>query len=73
VNLGSFFGAGVTDPTGLPEGTGKRMRHVNIRTVLAAQNPALIPLMQEAWGNGVKAYAHLQETRRKHRERLASD
>jgi hypothetical protein len=70
VNLGFFFGASVTDPLGLLEGTGKRMRHVKLRTVLVAQNPALISMMQEAWGNGVKAYAQLHETRRKRRERL---
>jgi hypothetical protein len=68
-NLGFFGGAGVTDPMGLLEGSGKRMRHVKIRTVLAAQNPALIPMVQEAWGNGVKAYADLHEARRKRRER----
>jgi hypothetical protein len=71
VNLGFFFGASVTDPLGLLEGTGKRMRHVKLRTVLAAQNPALVPMMQQAWDNGVQAYAQLHETRRKHRERLA--
>jgi hypothetical protein len=47
------------------------MRHVKLRNVLAAQNPALIPMIQEAWGTGVKAYAQLHETRRTRRERLA--
>lgn len=69
VNLGFFFGAGVADPLGLLEGTGKRMRHVKIRTALAAQNPALIPMMREAWGNGAKAYAQRYEARQKRRER----
>lgn len=71
VNLGFFFGAGVSDPLGLLEGSGKRMRHIKLRTVLAAQNPALIPMVQEAWDNGVRAYAQLHETRRKRRERPA--
>jgi hypothetical protein len=70
VNLGFFFGAGAPDPTGLLEGAGKRMRHVKIRTVLTAQNPALIPLIQEGWANGVKAYAQFHETHRKRREPL---
>jgi hypothetical protein len=47
------------------------MRHVKIRTVLAAQNPPLIPMIQEAWGNGVKAYAYRNDAGRKRRERLA--
>jgi hypothetical protein len=71
VNLGFFFGVGAPDPTGLLEGAGKRMRHVKIRTVLAAQNPALIPLIQEGWANGVKAYTRFYETRRKRHESLA--
>jgi hypothetical protein len=71
VNLGFYFGVGAPDPTGLLEGSGGRMRHVKIRTVLAAQNPALIPLIQEGWANGVKAYAQFHETRRKRREPVA--
>src|SRR5262245_53119447 len=31
VNVGFFCGAGLADPTGLLEGTGKFMRHVKIR------------------------------------------
>jgi hypothetical protein len=67
LNLGFFVGAGLSDPLGLLEGSGKRMRHIKIRTVLAAQNPALLPMAQEAWGNGVKAYAQLHETRQESR------
>jgi hypothetical protein len=70
VNLGLFLGIGAPDPTGQLEGSGKRMRHVKIRTALTAQNPALIPMMQVAWANGVKAYADLYEARPKRRERL---
>jgi hypothetical protein len=71
VNLGFFFGVGAPDPTGLLEGSGKRMRHIKIRIVLAAQNPALVPLIREGWANGVKAYTQFHETRRKHREPVA--
>jgi hypothetical protein len=71
VNLGFFFGVGMADPTSLLEGSGKRMRHVKIRTVLAAHNPALVPLIQEGWAKGVKAYAQCHETRSKRCEPAA--
>ncbi len=70
-NLGFFFGVGAPDPTSLLEGSGKRMRHVKIRTVLAAQNLALVPLIQQGWAKGVKAYAQFHETRRKRHEPVA--
>jgi hypothetical protein len=66
-NLGFYHGAGVPDPTGLLEGSGKRMRHVKIKSVLAAQNAALIPLVQAAWKHGAIAVAQLHETRKKPR------
>lgn len=47
------------------------MRHVKIRTVLGAQNPARVPLIQEGWANGVKAYAQFHETHRKRHEPVA--
>jgi hypothetical protein len=71
VNLGFFFGVESSDPTGLLEGSGKRMRHIKIRSFLAAQNPDLVPLIREGWANGVKAYAQFHETRRKRPEPLA--
>jgi len=71
VSLGFFLGVGTPDPTDLLEGSGKRMRHVKIRTVLAAQDPALIRLIQEGWANGVRAYAQFHETRRKRHEPVA--
>src|SRR5215469_9136308 len=40
VNLGFFYGVDVSDPLGLLEGSGKRMRHTKVKSVLAAQNPA---------------------------------
>lgn len=33
VNLGFFYGATLDDPTGCMEGTGKKLRHVKIRSV----------------------------------------
>jgi len=64
VNLGFFFGGHLADPTKLLEGTGKRMRHVKINTIQAAKNPALPPLVQEAWIDGVASVAKLHEALR---------
>ena len=67
-NLGFFYGIDVPDPSSLLEGTGKRMRHVKIRSVLAAQNPALAPLVREAWKRGGAAVLNTHEARKKRRE-----
>lgn len=67
-NLGFFFGTDVPDPTGLLEGTGKRMRHVKIRSVLAAQNPALVPMVRAAWQRGGVGVAQSHEARKKRHE-----
>ncbi|HEU4783057.1 MAG TPA: DUF1801 domain-containing protein [Ktedonobacterales bacterium] len=64
-NLGFFYGIDVPDPSGLLEGTGKRMRHVKIRSVLAAQNPALVPMVQAAWKRGGAAVLNSHEARKK--------
>ena len=68
VNLGLYCGVGVPDPTGLLEGTGKRMRHTKVKSVLAAQNQALIPLVQEGWKLGLIAVQQRHEARRQRRE-----
>ena len=70
VNLGFFYGTGIPDPAGLLEGTGKRMRHVKIKSVQAAQNSALLPLVREAWAQGMIAVNQLHEARKKRREVL---
>ena len=48
VNLGFYHGASLTDATGLLEGTGKKLRHVKLRNVSAAKNPAIVALLREA-------------------------
>ncbi len=48
VNLGFFRGADLPDPDGLLEGTGKKLRHVKIRSVEAAENPAVRTLIEAA-------------------------
>lgn len=47
-NLGFVRGAGLPDPDGLIEGTGKNLRHVKVKTVAAAENPALRQLLEAA-------------------------
>jgi hypothetical protein len=46
VNLQLADGADLPDPQGLIEGTGKRIRHVKIRSVEAASSPAVVALVE---------------------------
>jgi hypothetical protein len=46
VNLQLADGADLPDPDRLVEGTGKRIRHVKIRTVEAAAAPAVVALVR---------------------------
>jgi hypothetical protein len=50
VNLYFMSGVDLKDPDGLLEGTGKRLRHVKIRTQAALQNAALHALIRQAAG-----------------------
>jgi hypothetical protein len=49
VNVGFYFGAELTDKTGLLEGSGKRMRHVKLRPGSALDSSALIALIDAAY------------------------
>jgi len=49
VNFGFFFGAALPDPEHLLVGEGKRMRHVKVRSVEEARNPALEKLIAMMW------------------------
>lgn len=51
VNVGFFQGAGLPDPEGLLEGSGKRMRHVKLRPGAAVNGEALTRLIQEAYAD----------------------
>ena len=55
VNLGFYQGATLPDPAGLLEGTGKKLRHVKVRTVAAAEEPALRDLLAAALAERQKA------------------
>ena len=48
VNLGFYHGVALSDPEGLLEGTGKRLRHVKVRSLAAADEPALRALIKAA-------------------------
>ena len=45
VNLAIFTGAGLADPAGLLEGTGRSMRHVKVASLAALDDPALAALL----------------------------
>lgn len=49
VNLGFFYGTSLEDPEGLQEGTGKAMRHVKVRSVEEADQPAVRRLIEAAF------------------------
>jgi len=59
LNLGFFFGGFLPDPEGLLEGSGKRMRHLKIRSVHEAENPAIPRLLAQAWADGLKRVEQL--------------
>jgi len=50
-NVGFFFGAELKDPTGLLEGTGKRMRHVKVKPGADLDFSALSALIGAAYAD----------------------
>jgi hypothetical protein len=46
VGLGFAYGSDLPDPKGKLEGTGKRMRHVKLRTAADAADPAIAALLR---------------------------
>jgi hypothetical protein len=51
VNVGFFRGADLDDPSGLLEGTGRRMRHVKIRPGVDLDRAALVALIGTAYAD----------------------
>lgn len=49
VNLGFFQGASLTDPQGLLEGTGAKLRHIKLRTVEDTKKAGVRALVKEAY------------------------
>lgn len=68
VDLGFFFGTHLEDPRHLLEGTGARMRHVKVRTLDQAGDPALAALLRAAWLDG----SAVQVKERRARSRVAA-
>jgi Domain of unknown function (DU1801) len=64
-NVGFFYGTHLADPSHLLEGSGKRMRHVKIRTtpLAASTRSDLSQLVREAWLDGVESVAQLHRSR----------
>lgn len=54
VQLYFIRGTELSDPEGLLEGTGKKLRHVNIRSAAELKRPALLRLMKRAVAHGKK-------------------
>ena len=48
VNLGFLFGVNLPDPEGLLEGSGKKMRHVKIRSPQEVEAPSLRQMIEAA-------------------------
>jgi hypothetical protein len=48
VNLGFYHGASLPDPAHLLEGTGKKLRHIKVRTVAEVKQPAVAALLRKA-------------------------
>lgn len=51
VRVGFFLGAELDDPTGLLEGTGRRMRHVKVKPGVDLNGAALIALIHAAYAD----------------------
>lgn len=51
VNVGFFAGAFLRDPSGILQGTGKRMRHVKVSPVMSYEKEALTNLILAAYSD----------------------
>jgi len=61
VTLGFFFGSHLPDPRHLLEGEGKRMRHVKIRALEEADNPAIMNLLIAAHNDALSSLTNLHK------------
>ena len=48
VNWGFYYGALLTDPSHLLEGTGKKLRHIKLTEISSVERPAVIALLMQA-------------------------
>ena len=65
VNFGFDFGVGLHDPKQLLQGTGARMRHVKVRSVDEAKNPAVAKLVAAAWKKAPESVARIHKKLKK--------
>jgi len=65
VNFGFFFGANLPDPKHLLVGEGKRLRHIKVRSVHDAKNPALGKLIAATWKEAPESMAKIHTKRKK--------
>lgn len=65
VNFLFFFAVGLPDPNGLFEkGSGKRIRHIKVRSVTEANDPALRAIAKAAWAAAPSSIARMHQARR---------
>lgn len=57
VNLGFYMGATLPDPAGIMKGTGKKLRHVKVRSIEEAGRPEIRVLIGEALAERRQALA----------------
>lgn len=67
VNFGFFFGVDLPDPKHLLAGEGTRLRHVKIRSLEDAKNPALGKLVAATWKEAPKSIAKVHAGRKKNK------
>lgn len=63
LNVGFFFGGFLPDPEGLLVGSGKRMRHIKIRSLQEIENSALTSILAQAWSDGLQRVEQLHRRR----------
>src|SRR5690349_5389114 len=63
LNLGFFFGGFLPDPEGMLVGSGKRMRHLKLRSLQESETPAITRLLAQAWADGLKRVEQLHHRR----------
>lgn len=61
--LGFFFGTSLNDPERLLEGTGKRMRHVKVRSVDLARSTPVAALLSQAWSMAPECLVNLHPSK----------
>jgi len=66
VTVGFLFGAQLNDQDHTLQGNGKRARHIKIRTLGEAKNPALKELLKAAWTNGAASVSSMKQQTRQH-------